>query len=247
MKKIMGIHSARAMLEYRANEVHSVLLSSQRTDKRLSKIEALAIRNGLNVVRATNSELSAQTSSNKHQGVLLLCDTAKSKPPPSMKRWLSGLPQNSSIIVLDSITDPRNFGACIRSANAAGAKGIIVPKHRGCKVNTTVSRTATGAAEITPIFEVSNLARTLDFLKENGYWIVGLHPDTAQSLFEIDLNESCVFVFGNEGTGLRKETQKKCDTLVRVPMFGQIESLNVSVTVGVAMFEAARQRMYDQS
>ena len=246
MKKIMGIHAARAMLEYRASEVRSVLLSSQRTDKRLNKIEALANRNGLDVVRIPNSELSEQTSSNKHQGVLVLCDSARSKPSPSMKQWLRNLPPNSLIVVLDSITDPRNFGACIRSANAAGVRGIIVPKHRGCRVNTTVSRTATGAAEVTPIFEVSNLARTLDFLKDNGYWVVGLHPDTSQTLFEIDLRESCVFVFGNEGTGLRKETQKKCDTLVRVPMFGQIESLNVSVTVGVVTFEAARQRIYAQ-
>ena len=243
MKMVMGIHAARAMLEHRAGEVCSVVLSSQRTDRRLKQIETLASRNGLKISRVPNSELSERTSSSKHQGVLLLCDDAKRKPLPSMKRWLGDLPQNSLIVVLDSITDPRNLGACIRSAHAAGVKGIIVPKSRGCRINATVSRTAAGAAEITPIFEVSNLVRTLDFLKENGYWVIGLHPDATQSLFDVDLIESCVLVFGNEGTGLRKETQKKCDTLVRVPMFGQIESLNVSVAIGVAGFEAARQRI----
>lgn len=243
MKMIMGIHAARSMLEHRAGEIRHVVLSLQRTDSRLNQIEALAGRNGLKISRVPNSELSERTGSSKHQGVLLICDTAKSKPLPSMKRWLGDLPQNSLIVVLDSIADPRNLGACIRSAHAAGVKGIIVPKSRGCRINATVSRTAAGAAEVTPIFEVSNLVRTLDFLKENGYWVVGLHPAAAQSLFELDLNESCALVFGNEGTGLRKETQKKCDALVRVPMFGQIESLNVSVSVGVAAFEAARQRI----
>ncbi len=244
MKTVLGIHAAKSALEHRTNEVQEVLLSSKRTDRRLNQIESIANRNDLQVRRISNSQLSELAKGNKHQGVVLICDTDSRKSSLSLKKWIGTLSESSIIVVLDSISDPRNLGACIRSAHAAGAAGVILPKHRGCRVNTTVSRTAAGAVEVTPIFEISNLSRTLEFFKENGFWVVGLHPaGTSQTLYSTDLSEPCVLVFGSEGSGLRRETSKKCDVLVQIPMFGKVESVNVSVAVGVATFEAMRQRL----
>ena len=147
------------------------------------------------------------------------------------------------LLILDGVQDPHNLGACIRTAEAAGVHALVAPKDRAVSITETVSRVACGAAEKLPFAQVTNLARTLDHLKEKGVWIVGAASEAKQPLFDIKLTGPLGLVMGFEGTGLRRLTREKCDTLVNIPMLGTIESLNVSVATGVCLFEAVRQRL----
>lgn len=147
------------------------------------------------------------------------------------------------LLVLDGVQDPHNLGACLRTADAAGAQAVIAPKDRAVSLTETVRRIATGAAEHVPFVQVTNLARTLDKLKERGIWVVGTADEAPQSIYDTDLTGPLALVMGFEGTGLRRLTREKCDLLASVPMAGSVESLNVSVAAGVCLFEAVRQRL----
>ena len=243
MRKFFGVHVAKTILLHRLQEVECVYLSESRNDSRLQEIEQLAKSHGISVHRASNEAMKEHAGGNRFQSVIVICQNAKRMKSPNVQDWLSSLPNSSLIVVLDGIEDPRNLGACIRSAHAGGAEGIILPRNRGCQVNATVSRTAAGAVEITPILRVSNLARTLDLLKTAGLLVIGMDLAAENSIYAMDLSEPCALVFGTEETGLRKESRKKCDVLGRIPMRGEIQSINVSVAVGVVTFETARQRM----
>ena len=243
MEKHYGIHVAKTMLQYRTDEIESVLLSEKRRDQRLLEIERLARLNGIATRRCSHQELGELAQGNKHQGVIVLSHfQASSTRGKNFSAWLNGLGSSDLIIALDGILDPRNLGACLRSANAAGAGGVILPRNRGCSITATVSRTAAGAAETTPVIHVSNLARTLDAVKSDELFVIGLDGAAEESIYEIDMTGPCALVFGTEETGLRVGTRKKCDQLARIPMYGQISSLNVSVAVGVVAFEVVRQR-----
>lgn len=243
MEKHYGIHVAKTMIQYRAEEIDSVLLSDKRRDQRLLEIERLARLNGIETRRCSHQELADLAQGNRHQGVIVLSRIqARSSRDRDLSAWLNSLGNSDLIIALDGILDPRNLGACLRSANAAGAGGVILPRHRGCSITATVSRTAAGAAETTPVIHVSNLARTLDALKSGETFVIGLDGAAQQTIYEIDMTGPSVLVFGTEETGLRAGTRKKCDQLARIPMYGQISSLNVSVAVGVVAFEVVRQR-----
>lgn len=147
------------------------------------------------------------------------------------------------LLILDGVQDPHNLGACMRTAEAAGVHALVAPRDRAVSITETVSRVACGAAEKLPFAQITNLARTLDHLKEKGVWIVGAASEAKQSLFEAKLSGPLGIVMGFEGTGLRRLTREKCDLLVQIPMLGTIESLNVSVATGVCLFEAVRQRL----
>jgi 23S rRNA (guanosine2251-2'-O)-methyltransferase len=146
------------------------------------------------------------------------------------------------LLVLDGVTDPHNLGACLRVANAAGAHAVIAPKDRAAGISPAVSKVASGAAEVTPYVMVTNLARTLAELKERNIWIVGADERAEKSLYQADLPESIAWVLGAEGEGMRRLTRESCDLLVRIPMGGEVESLNVSVSAGVCLFESVRRR-----
>jgi 23S rRNA (guanosine2251-2'-O)-methyltransferase len=146
------------------------------------------------------------------------------------------------LLVLDGVQDPHNLGACMRTAEAAGVHALVAPKDRAVALTETVSRIACGAAEKLPFAQVTNLARVLDQLKERGIWVIGAVSEAKESLYDVDLSGPLAMVMGFEGTGLRRLTREKCDSLVRIPMLGTIESLNVSVATGVCLFEAVRQR-----
>jgi 23S rRNA (guanosine2251-2'-O)-methyltransferase len=146
------------------------------------------------------------------------------------------------LLVLDGVTDPHNLGACLRTADAAGAAAVVLPKDRSAAVDSVARKVAAGAAEFVPVVTVTNLARALGRLKEAGIWVVGTDGEAPQSLYEADLNRPLALALGAEGEGLRRLTRDTCDFLVRIPMSGQVESLNVSVAAGVALFEAGRQR-----
>lgn len=150
--------------------------------------------------------------------------------------------QNPLVLILDEVTDPHNLGACLRSANAAGALGIITPKHHSASVSETVARISCGAAENTPVITVTNLARSLKNLQELGFWLVGTDDTATQSLYEVNLKGSIGLVLGAEGSGMRRLTRESCDFLVQIPMQGTVPCLNVSVAAGICLFEAVRQR-----
>ena len=146
------------------------------------------------------------------------------------------------VLVLDCVTDPHNLGACLRTADGAGVTAVILPKDKSASVNETVRRVSCGGADHVPIVRVTNLARTMDKLKELGVWLVGTADEATQSLYDIDLKGPIGIVMGAEGTGMRRLTQERCDFLVRIPMAGRVECLNVSVATGVCLYETVRQR-----
>jgi len=150
--------------------------------------------------------------------------------------------EDALLLVLDGVTDPHNLGACLRTADAAGAQAVIIPKDRAAVVDGVVRKVAAGAAEFVPVASVTNLARTLEMLKERGIWVVGADGEAQQTLYAADLKRPLALVLGAEGSGMRRLTRESCDFLVRIPMAGRVESLNVSVAAGVALFEARRQR-----
>lgn len=153
-----------------------------------------------------------------------------------------GTPADGLVLILDEVTDPHNLGACLRSANAAGALAVLTPKHHSAKVTDTVSRVSCGAAEVTPVVTVTNLARAMKRLQEAGFWLVGTDDGGGETLYDLDLTGPIGIVSGAEGTGLRRLTKENCDHLAQIPMLGTVECLNVSVATGVCLFEVVRQR-----
>jgi 23S rRNA (guanosine2251-2'-O)-methyltransferase len=186
--------------------------------------------------------LDRMTGGARHQGVV-----ARYNAPSALaESALSGLAEKAGrealFLVLDGVTDPHNFGACLRSAEAAGAAAVIVPKDRAVGVTPTVRRASAGAADRVPIVSATNLARALKALKDAGVWMVGLAGDAVQSVYEVDLDGPIAFVLGSEGEGMRRLTREHCDFIAKIPMRGEVESLNVSVSTGIVLFEALRQR-----
>ena len=155
---------------------------------------------------------------------------------------LGRLVEPAFLLILDEVQDPHNLGACLRSAAAAGVHAVVVPKDRSVALTDTVRRIACGAADQVPLFQVTNLARTIDQLRKQGIWVVGASGQASQSIFNSTLTGPLALVMGSEGSGLRRLTAEKCDLLVRIPMTDRVESLNVSVAAGICLFEAVRQR-----
>ena len=241
---VCGIHSVLNLLKRRAGSVQTVYLSAARNDSRISEIESLTHRESIPCVRVEGHLLNRLANGLRHQGVIAECEEQPEQAKTQdIREWLSTLVQSSFILVMDGIQDPRNLGASIRSAHAAGVGGVILPRHRGAGLTSTVSRTAVGAIEEMPIYFASNLPRTMDDLKKSGLWIVGLETGASKSIYDIDFTEPSAIVFGSEQTGLRKETKRQCDLVASIPMALEANSLNVSVAVGVVAFEVARQRM----
>ncbi|MFY9315097.1 MAG: 23S rRNA (guanosine(2251)-2'-O)-methyltransferase RlmB, partial [Burkholderiales bacterium] len=183
--------------------------------------------------------LDGMAGGGRHQGVAARVSAATQKR--TLEELLESLSVPALLLVLDGITDPHNLGACLRVANAAGAHAVIAPKDHAAGINATVSKVASGAAEITPYFMVTNLARTLADLKDRNIWIVGSDERAEKTLFEADIPTSVAWVLGAEGAGMRRLTRESCDLLVRIPMAGQVQSLNASVAAGICLFESVRR------
>jgi 23S rRNA (guanosine2251-2'-O)-methyltransferase len=188
----------------------------------------------------TRAGLKQLSGTDKHQGCLL--KTRDSKPVMDFQQCLLGVNQNSLLLVLDGIQDPHNLGACLRTADACGIDAVIIPRDRAVKVNATVRKVAAGGAESVPIIEVTNIARSLKDLKQAGVWIYGTSDIAEESLYDHDYRGPIALVMGAEGSGLRRLTLESCDHLVKLPMRGQVESLNVSVATGVCLYEILRSR-----
>lgn len=240
---VWGIHAVGELLRQRAPQVLKLVLLAGRSDERINELQALAREAGLDVEEADRRQLDRLAEGN-HQGALALCDVNFGvRSEKQLTAALDALGDRAPLIlVLDGITDPHNFGACLRSADAAGVDAVIVPKDKSAPLNATVRKVACGAAETVPVYAVTNLARSLAALKDRGIWLAGLAGEGAVSLTQQDLTGPLGIVMGSEGEGLRRLTRDACDYLVSIPMAGSVSSLNVSVATGVTLFEAVRQR-----
>jgi len=239
---IYGLHAVAAVVARAPERVLELWLAEAREDQRMRRLDAAARAVGVRVQPAAPGALAKLVGEVAHQGAV-----AAVRPLPLWSEFelLAAVergPDPAFLLVLDGVTDPHNLGACLRTADAAGAHAVIIPRDRAATLDGVVRKVAAGAAESVPVASVTNLARTLDALKQRGVWVVGTDGTAEQSLFAADLNRALALVLGAEGDGMRRLTRERCDFLVRIPMAGQVESLNVSVAAGVALFEARRQR-----
>jgi 23S rRNA (guanosine2251-2'-O)-methyltransferase len=239
-----GIHPVRVLLQRSPQRVRQLWLSSSRDSaSRLQELRALAGQAGITVVEADDAQLDKLADGERHQGVIVEIAPRASDPETQLEEALEALGDAPPLLlVLDGVTDPHNLGACLRSADAAGVAAVIVPRDRAVGLPPVVRKVAAGAAESVPLVQVVNLARTLRELKDRGVWLVGTSEDAARTLYDLDLSGPTALVLGSEGDGMRRLTREACDELVSIPMAGVVESLNVSVATGVALFEAVRQR-----
>ena len=239
-RAVFGFHAVLARLRADAQSVVELYLDENRKDARAKDLAAAAERAGVALMRVPTKRLDGFYGGGRHQGVVAMVLDKPSRE--SLEDLLDSLREPPLLLVLDGVTDPHNLGACLRVADAAGAHAVIAPKDRAAGIGATVSKVASGAAETLPYYMVTNLARTLDDLKERSIWIVGADEDAEKTLYESELPEAIAWVLGAEGEGMRRLTRESCDLLVRIPMQGEVESLNVSVSAGVCLFESVRRR-----
>ena len=244
LNKIYGLHSVQAAFDYSANKIQKVWYDGQRKDHQLKQmVEGLA-NLGIQVVKTERKVLERMADVKNHQGIIIEIILPRTQGEEDLKQAIKNLTDRPFFLVLDHVQDPHNLGACLRTADAAGVHGIIVTKDQAAGITPTVCKVASGAAETVPVYQVVNLARTLRWLKSQNLWIIGAASDTEQEIYQVDLNIPLVVVIGAEGKGLRRLTREQCDLLVKLPMQGQVESLNLSVATGVLLYEAVRQRIY---
>lgn len=237
-----GWHAVLALLERAPERVLDVWIDRARKGERREQLLKAAKNAGIKVQEATSEALDARLGADRHQGVVARCRAAAERSEAELPEFLQGLKQAPFLLVLDGIQDPHNLGACLRSADAAGVHAVILPRDNAAPMTAVVRKVASGAAETVPIFRVTNLARVLDILKNAGVWLVGTTGDGEKRIYDVDLNGPMALILGAEEKGMRRLTRDKCDFLVRIPMAGAVESLNVSVAAGVCLFEAVRQR-----
>ena len=239
---ITGINPVESALRNDAGRVRALHVERGSRNKRVSALEDQARAAGVEVRPVPREELDRVASGSRHQGVAARYDAPAAIGEDDLAGIVEASGNKALFLVLDGVTDPHNLGACLRSAAAAGVSAVIVPKDRAVGLTPVVRKAAAGGAERVPLVVVTNLARSLRELKDAGVWLTGLVGDGEASLYDQDLKGSVALVLGGEGEGLRRLTRDICDFLVSIPMPGGMESLNVSVAAGVALFEAVRQR-----
>lgn len=230
------------MLARAPERVLEIWAVTTRDDQRIRDIKERARQAGIPVQAAAPETLSAMTGA-AHQGVVAAIRPLRPWDEQQLLAAVERIDEDPLLLVLDGITDPHNLGACLRTADAAGAHAVVIPKDRAAGIDAVARKVAVGAAEFVPVASVTNLARTLEQLKDRRIWIAGTAADATQTLYAADLRRPLALVLGAEGDGMRRLTREHCDFLMRIPMTGVVESLNVSVAAGVALFEARRQRL----
>lgn len=240
---VFGIHAAESALQNAPKAVTQCYLLRQSKLAKQSKIKALAEKHHISVVLTTKDQLDELSQYQNHQGVLLKCEAseAKIKHEKALPAFIEALTEQPLILILDCVQDPHNFGAILRTADAAGVSAVIVPKDNAVKLTATVAKVACGAAETMAVFEVTNLSRTIKSLQKLGIWIVGMDVEGEKNIYEADLSGPLAVVMGSEGKGIRRLVKEHCDFLVSIPNYGQVQSLNVSVATGVTLFEICRK------
>ena len=241
-QRIYGLHAVESALRHQPRQVHHLWLAQGRRDARVERLERLARESGVPVSREPREVLTELAGSSRHQGAVAEVAGAAERDAQSLPQWLEGIAGDPFLLVLDGVQDPHNLGACLRTAEAAGVHGVVLPRDKACGITPVVRKVAAGAAETLPVFRVTNLARALDTIKAAGLWVVGADAAGEQVLYDAALDGPIAWVLGAEGRGLRRLTRERCDLLVRIPMAGTVASLNVSVAAGVCLFETVRRR-----
>lgn len=243
-KVLFGFHAVSVRMKTAPQSIIEVYYEATRRDARMRQFLDRAKSAGVRLIEADGERLAKLAGSHGHQGVAARVEAVAQVH--SLDELLEQLEADGIskplLLVLDGVTDPHNLGACLRVADGAGAHAVIAPKDHAVGVNATVAKVASGAAETVPYFMVTNLARTLNELKERDIWIIGTSDDAPKTLYEVDLTGPTALVLGAEGDGMRQLTRKTCDELIGIPMMGAVSSLNVSVASGVCLYEALRQR-----
>jgi 23S rRNA (guanosine2251-2'-O)-methyltransferase len=239
---IYGIHAVQTALKKYPERVLEIWTIQERNNSRLQEIINLARQFSIKVHISNRDELD-RLAEGVHQGVVARIKT-KEYNENDLLDLLEELSEPPLLLILDGVQDPHNLGACLRTANAAGVHAVIAPKDKAVSLTPTVRKVACGAAELTPFISVTNLARTIAQLKDRGIWIYGTAEDANEVLYKTSLKGAIAWVMGAEGQGLRRLTMDLCDVLVKIPMQGEIPSLNVSVATSVCLFETLRQRYF---
>ena len=239
-KILFGFHAVTVRLKTAPQSIVEIHVDASRRDQRMRQFVARAQEAGARLIDSDDDRLQKLAGTHRHQGVVAKVQALATAR--SLDDLLDAVIEAPLLLVLDGVTDPHNLGACLRVADGAGAHAVVAPKDHAAGINATVAKVASGAAETVPYFMVTNLARTLNELKERNIWVVGTSDDAEKTLYDLDLRGPVALVLGAEGQGMRQLTRKTCDELVSIPMQGAVESLNVSVASGVCLYEALRQR-----
>jgi 23S rRNA (guanosine2251-2'-O)-methyltransferase len=239
---VYGLHAIDAALERAPERLLELWIAELRDDSRVRELKVRAEKVGVRVQTASAYTLGKMVGDVAHQGAVAAMRPLRGWDEHDLTDALGRLTVDPLLLILDGVTDPHNLGACLRTADAAGVHAVVIPKDRAATVDGVVRKVAAGAAEFVPVASVTNLARTLGLLKERGIWVVGTDGDAPQPVYSADLKRPLALVLGAEGGGMRRLTRERCDFLVRIPMAGHVQSLNVSVAAGIALFEALRQR-----
>jgi len=244
MTVLAGIHAIKHALE--AGEgIEELLIEKGKHHPRINELLHLARAAGIRVSFVPREMLARLSGAVPHQGAVAKMATGHALPSPGFDVWLDALDMDAAplVLLLDQVTDPHNLGACIRTAEAAGCAGMIVPKDHAADIHSpVVAKSACGALSRLPVLRVTNLVRAIGALQKKGFWTIGLAGEADVSLYDIELNGALAMVMGSEGRGMRRLVRKACDQCVMIPMPGHVESLNVSVATGVTLFEVVRQR-----
>lgn len=241
-RTLFGIHAAQAALSKTPEKALQVYLESTRKDKRLNELRAECGRLGIPIQEVARKQLDKLSNSSRHQGVVLSLALPEELNEEALQASVKNAGASAFYLILDRVQDPHNLGACLRTADAAGVSGVVVPKDQAARLTPTVCKVACGAAETVPLYRVTNLARTLRWMKQEGVWMIGADGEAEKSLFQIDFSGPIAVIIGAEGEGMRRLTREECDHVASLPMMGQVESLNLSVATALFLYEAVRQR-----
>jgi 23S rRNA (guanosine2251-2'-O)-methyltransferase len=236
---VFGFHSVTSRLRRQAASVKELYVDSRREDGRMRELLSVASQAGVEVRRVDGARLDKLCPNRRHQGVVAIAEAQPLRV--GFDELLDAVEGPPLLLLLDGVTDPRNLGACLRVADGAGAHAVIAPKDHACPLNEAAIQTASGAAESVPYIMVTNLARTIDELQERRITVIGTADGADATLYEVDVPAAIAWVLGAEGVGLRRLTRERCDTLVSIPMAGQVASLNVSVAAGIVLYETVRR------
>lgn len=239
---VYGLHAVTALLTNKHRPVRQLFINQDREDKRLQTLLALALEKNIKIEALSLQKMNQRFADFTHQGVVASAGALPDYNENDLRPLLADK-QSVLILILDGVTDPHNLGACLRSADATGVDFIIIPKDKSASITPVVSKVACGAAESVPLVRVTNLARAMDSIKQEGVWIYGAAGEAPQTIYQLELTSSVALALGAEGDGLRRLTRERCDGLFALPMAGSVDSLNVSVAAGVSLYEVVRQRL----
>ncbi len=242
LTKLYGLHSVQAALDYSPKTINQAWIDAQRQDKRLAQAIEDLLDLGIEPEKVDRKRLDKLAENNNHQGIVIEVEMPGELSENALKTAVENLTAPALFLVLDNVQDPHNLGACLRTADATGVHGVIVTKDNATGITPTVCKVASGAAETIPVYQVTNLSRTLRWLKDHGVWVMGAAGEATQTAYQADFTVPLALVLGAEGKGMRRLTGEQCDVLIKLPMLGQVSSLNVSVAAGVLLYEAVRQR-----